>query len=147
MRSRESQVQALKKKKREINNVLQKKKAKIVKVPKNAREAIVFTWGHLSGVLFHEKEKMINMFTQEKKSKLSFLILTCVLYHNRHAGFLFCTYCVFFTRSIVNFNWQLLYYSNVRFLHFFRNKCLIFKENSPKESTLVIPFLVYFLFC
>lgn len=36
---------------------------KIVKVPKNAREAIVFIWEHLSGVLFHEKKKMINMFT------------------------------------------------------------------------------------
>lgn len=49
------------------------------------------------------KKKKINMFTQATSQNLSFLILTCVLYHNGHAEFLFCTYSVFFTRSIVNF--------------------------------------------
>lgn len=82
---------------------------------------------------FHEKEKKktINMFTQGNNSKL--LTLTCVLYHNRYAEFLFCNLLRILYKEYCKFYWQLLYYSNIRFLHFFRNKMLNFQKKSTKR--------------
>lgn len=104
-----------------------------------------FLFEHIWCIFFMKrKKKTINMFTQGKKSK--FLTLTCVLYHNRHAEFFILYLLRILYKEYCKFYWQLLYYSNVRFLHSFRNKMLNFQRKPIKRIGFSRPLLSLFCF-
>lgn len=97
-------------------------------------KAILFHFSTLVSCTFIKEKKRLTCL-HRRKSRLSFLILTCVLYYNRLTEFLFCTLCVFFTRNIVKNYWQvLLYHFNVRFLHIFQNKIFNFQNNNNDNN-------------
>lgn len=97
-------------------------------------KAILFHFSTLVSCTFIREKKRLTCL-HRRKSRLSFLILTCVLYYNRLTEFLFCTLCVFFTRNIVKNYWQvLLYHFNVKFLHIFKNKIFNFQKKKKRTK-------------
>lgn len=97
-------------------------------------KAILFHFSTLVSCTFIKEKKRLTCL-HRRKSRLSFLILTCVLYYNRLTEFLFCTLCLFFTRNIVKNYWQvLLYHFNVKFLHIFQNKIFNFQNNNNNNN-------------